>query len=343
MKTQCSLTLGLFLLASLAAAASSGEAAAGSFKVVPLVSDEAGKAPVTDPNLVNAWGLAQAPGAPVWVSDNGTNLSTVYSRTTGQINAIVVNIPLGFPTGIVFAPSSLGFNVTENGHTGPATFLFDTESGAIEGWANGVDAKNAIVAVDNSGSGAVYKGLAIDNTAVLLFAANFSQNKVEVYNNKFQLVNSFTDPNLPKAYAPFDIMDVNGTLYVSFAKRDKTHHDEVDGPGLGYVDTFDLNGNLLQQLVANGPLNAPWGLAIAPSQFGAFANDLLVGNFGNGKINVFDPNSGAMLGTLTNKMGKDIKIDGLWALDSGPNSNQVNFSAGPVGESHGLLGIISAK
>lgn len=343
MKSRARMALTALLLASTAMAASSGGALAAGFKVINLVSDIPGKAAVTDPNLVNAWGLSQAPGGPVWVSDNGTNLSTVYNRTTGQISSIVVNIPMGAPTGTVYAQSSLAFNVTENGKTGAATFLFDTESGAIEGWSNSVDATNAVIAVDNSGSGAVYKGLAIDTNAVEIFAANFSNSKVEVYNNKFQLVNSFTDKTLPKAYAPFNIMDDNGTLYVAFAKRDKAHHDEIDGAGLGYIDTFDLNGNMLKRLVSNGVLNAPWGLAIAPSGFGAFANDLLVGNFGNGKINVFDPSSGAMLGTLTNPKGKTIKIGGLWALDSGPNNNQVNFSAGTNAEADGLFGLIQAK
>lgn len=336
MKFKTSLLLGAMLLVAGAA-----PACAAGYTAKILVSDQAGKAPVTDPNLVNAWGLAQAPGGPAWVSDNGTNLSTVYNRTTGAISNIVVNIPLGFPTGMVFTPSSLGFTITENGVSGPAAFIFDTESGAIEGWSSSVDGANAVIAVDNSGAGAVYKGLAVDNSAGLLYAANFAQNKVEVYNNQFQLVKSFTDKSLPKRYAPFNVVDIGGTLYVSFAERDKAHHDEIDGPGLGYVDTFDTNGKLLKHLIAQGPLNAPWGMAMAPASFGAFSGDLLVGNFGDGWINVFDPSTGTQLGSLMNAKGSPIVISGLWALDSGPGSNQVNYSAGPKKESHGAFGIIT--
>ena len=341
MKTQCGLALGLTLLASSALVGVQSAAAAGnSFTVTKLDSDQAGKAKVKDPNLIDAWGLCQATGGPVWVSDNGTNLSTVYNRTNGNIESIVVNIPLGAPTGCVFNSSS-GFVVSENGKSGAASFMFDTETGAIEGWSGSVDSKNAIVAVDNSGSGAVYKGLAIDSGTNQLYAANFAQNKVEVYNSQFQLVNSFTDTGLPKRYAPFNVVDVGGTLYVSFAERDKTHKNEVDGAGLGFVDVFDTNGNLQKQLVAHGQLDAPWGMAIAPTGFGPFAGDLLVGNFGNGWINVFDPSSGAYIDTLWNKSGQDLTIKGLWDLDLGPGANQVSFSAGPGGEAHGLLGIIS--
>jgi uncharacterized protein (TIGR03118 family) len=344
MKMQLSLALGAALLASTAMAAGvQNQAPSGnSFALIKLDADQAGKAKVTDPNLVNAWGLCQQPGGPVWVSDNGTNLSTVYNRTNGQIQALVVNIPLGAPTGCVYYNGS-GFKVTENGQSGTSNFMFDTESGAIEGWSGGVDASNAIIAVDNSASGAVYKGLAIDPGTQQLYAANFSQNKVEVYNSQFQLVNTFTDPSLPKRYAPFNIIDVSGTLYVSFAERDKAHHDEVDGPGLGYVDVFDTSGNLVKQLIAKGQLNAPWGMAIAPTGFGPFAGDLLVGNFGNGWINAFDPNTGAYVDTLWNTKGADLTIQGLWGLDVGPGSNQVSFSAGPKGETHGLIGIISPK
>lgn len=334
MKTKMGIALGAILFAS--ATLAGGQSTAGTFKVIKLVSNQAGVAKVTDPNLVNAWGLAQSPGGPAWVSDQGTNLSTVYNRTNGSIGSIVVNIPLGGPTGIAYAPSSLKFNVMENGKTGAATFLFDTTSGAIEGWADSVDPNNAIVAVDNSGSGASYTGLAVDSSTILLFATNNAQNKVEVYNNKFQLVNTFTDSSLPQGYAPFNVFDDNGTLYVAFASPSF-------GAGLGYVDVFNTSGVLQKQLIKKGKLNAPWGLAIAPSAFGSFANDLLVGNLGDGKIHAYDPSSGALLGTLKNAKGKALKIDLLWALDSGPNTNQVNFSAGPSGYSAGLFGLIQAQ
>jgi uncharacterized protein (TIGR03118 family) len=341
MKTQFGLAIGLMLLVSPAVA---GETAAtapagGSFKVMPLDADQKGKAKVVDPNLINPWGLSQSPGGPVWVSDNGTGLSTLYDRTNGQIESLVVTIPQGNPTGTVYVPSNIDFQVTENGTSGPAAFLFDSESGVISGWAPSVDGTNAIVAVNNSASGAVYKGLALDTNSQLLFAANFSQNKVEVYNTQFQLVNTFTDPSLPARYAPFNILDVNGLLYVSFAERDKSGHDEVDGAHKGYVDVFTTSGQLQTSLIAGGFLNAPWGMQIAPTGFGSYSGDLLVGNFGNGWINVYDPTKGTWIATVQGKKGP-LTIQGLWALDNGPGTGQVSFSAGPGGEAHGLLGII---
>jgi len=331
------LVLGGALLASTIL---SGGALAAGYKVTNLVSDQQGVAKVVDPNLVDAWGLSQSPGGPVWVADNGTNLTTVYNRNNGGIGGIVANIPLGAPTGTVYVPGNLAFDVTENGVTGPASFLFDSEAGIISGWSGGVDQSNAIVAVNNSGS-AVYKGLAIDTASGQLFAANFCQNKIEVYDHTFTLKGSFTDTSLPSQYAPFNIADVNGALYVAFAKRDNTCKNEVDGKSLGYVDVFNLNGQLQKQLIAKGHLNAPWGLAIAPSQFGSIAGYLMVGNFGDGQINIYDPATGAYISTLSKKSGKPIVIQGLWSLDPGPNSNEVNFSAGPGGETHGLFGVIT--
>ena len=330
MKMTIGLAAGVLLLTSQAFA---GDPPATGFKITKLVSNVTGGGKVVDPNLVNAWGLSQAPGGPVWVSDQGTNLSTVYNRTTGQIQSIVVNVA-GGPTGTVYASPSLGFTVTENGKSGAATFLFDTTSGTISGWAQSVDPTNAVVAVNNNGSGASYTGLAIDDSAKLLFAANSTQNKVEIYNNKFQLVSSFTDTSLPSGFTPFNVMDVNGTVYVAFASP-------TFGAGLGYVDTFNTSGVLQKQLIAKGKLNAPWGLAIAPSKFGAFANDLLVGNLGDGRMHAYDPSTGAYLGSLNGKTGKPLSITGLWALDSGPGTNQVNFSAGPAGYADGLFGLIT--
>jgi uncharacterized protein (TIGR03118 family) len=341
MNTQCGLAIGLVLLVSPALAGETGAKApaSGSFKVVALDADQAGKAKVTDPNLINPWGLSQSPGGDVWVSDNGTGLSTLYNRSNGQIQSLVVTIPKGDPTGTVYVPPTIDFQVTENGNSGAAVFLFNSESGVISGWAPSVDGNNAIIAVDNSATGAVYKGLALDTGSQQLYAANFSQNKIEVYNTKFQLVNTFTDPSLPARYAPFNIMDVNGLLYVSFAERDKSGHDEVDGAHKGYVDVFNTSGVLQTHLIAGGFLNAPWGMSIAPTGFGAYAGDLLVANFGNGWINVYDPAKGTWIATLQGKKGP-LTIQGLWALDSGPNNGQVSFSAGPGGETHGLLGII---
>ncbi|MEI9929583.1 MAG: TIGR03118 family protein [Rhizomicrobium sp.] len=331
-------TLGHSLSALLLSAAVFGAAHAdalstgSAYTVTPLVSDQAGMAPNVDPNLVNAWGLAQDPTGALWVSDAGTGVSTLYDRQSGAINSLVVNIPMGGPTGIV-APLKGGFDVSENGSSGSSIFLFDTLSGAIEGWNPGVDPNNAIVAVDNSANGSVYTGLALDKKTNLLFAADNKNNQVQVFDKTFNPVATFTDPSLPKGYAPHNVAALNGKIYVAFAKL---------GGGGGYVDVFDTSGALLTQLIAKKPLNAPWGLTIAPKKFGAFASDLLVGNLGDGKIHAFDPVSGALLGTLSDAKGKPLKIDGLWALDNGPGNDTVTFSSGPGGYAHGLVGLIKS-
>jgi len=343
MRTKIKLAIGLLLFAAPAFAAGADTfPKTTAFKVVPLVSNQTGKAPVIDPNLVDAWGLSQGPGGdPVWVSDNGTGLSTVYAQGTGKNEGLVVTIPDGDPTGTVYVPPGIGFSISENGKSGDAQFLFDSEAGVISGWTSSVDAANAVVAYDGSGQGSVYKGLALDPTSKLLFAADFANNQVQIFDNQFDLMGSFTDTTLPKHYAPFNVaISANHDVYVTFAKQDKSRHDEVDGPGLGFVDVFTETGTLLQQLVLQGPLNAPWGITIAPSNFGTFANALLVGNFGDGWINAFDPTTGQYLGALSDKKGNPLAIDGLWALDPVPNGD-ITFSAGPHKEKDGLLGLIT--
>ena len=346
MRARIGLAMGLALLAlpAFAAGHSAKAPAATQYKMTPLVSDQAGVAPNTDPDLVNPWGLAQAGDTlPVWVSDNGTDKSTLYNRTSGVKSSLIVNIPLGAPTGIVFVPSGTGFTISNGSTSGPSTFIFATESGAIEGWNSTVDLNNAIVAFDGSGDGSVYKGLALDPVSKKLFAADFWNNQVEVFDNTFAHTGGFTDPSLPKGYAPFNVQLLNGKLYVAFAKRKKGSIDEIDKAGFGYVDVFGTDGSLQQNLISNGPLNAPWGLAIAPANFGTYSNALLVGNFGDGRINAFDASTGAMLGSLNKSKNKALKIDGLWALDVGPGSATVSFSAGPGDETHGLLGTITVK
>jgi uncharacterized protein (TIGR03118 family) len=315
--------------------------AGSKYAVHNLVSDQAGVADNTDPELVNPWGISHAPpNEPQWVSDNGTNRSTVYNENTGA-KSLSVGVA-GAPTGSVYAPLGSGFVITEGQNSGSAEFLFDTEAGTILGWASSVDVGNAVVAVDNSARGSVYKGLGLDGTSKQLYAADFARNQVQIYDNKFKLVSTFTDKALPKRFAPFNVTVLNGKVYVAFAKREKGGTDELHGKGLGYVEVYDTSGNLLQHLVSNGKLNAPWGMTIAPSGFGSFAGALLVGNFGDGHINAFDPNTGEYLGTLKGTDGKSLFIDGLWAVDAGPGS-QVTFTAGPNDESHGLLGLITAN
>ena len=309
--------------------------------VAPLVADQKGKAPNTDPNLVNAWGISLDDEGELWVSDNGTDLVTAYDSNTGVPTGTAINIPMGAPTGNVYVPDGVDFQISENGKSGRAELLFDTESGAIEGWNEDVDENNAVVAVDNSANGAVYKGLTVDAGTQQLYAANFTKNQVEVYDTSFHLVNTFTDSALPKGYAPFNVADINGLLYVAFAERAKACCDEIGRPHLGYVDVFDTSGQLVQRLISKGKLSAPWGMTIAPAGFGTLAGDLLVGNFGDGRINAFDPASGKFLGTLRSQNGAILKIDGLWGLIAGPSDGQLTFAAGPADESHGLVGLLS--
>ena len=307
-----------------------------------------------DANLVNAWGLSRASGSPWWVSDNGTGLSTLYDGT-GAIVPLVVTIPppMGAeppsaPTGTVFNFTKL-FAVKPGGK--PAVFLFVTEDGTIAGW-NGVDRTNAVIKVDNSKQGAIYKGCAIARhlSAVRLYATNFASGRVEMYNGQFQpvtMAGAFRDPQLPDNYVPFGIQNVGGNIVVTFAHRRPGAEDEDHGAGLGYVDVFDFDGNLLLRLQHGSFLNAPWGIALAPGDFGAFSHRLLIGNFGNGKIHAFNLVSGMVEGTLLNADGTPLSIDGLWALSFGGDAarnglaTELFFTAGPNDESNGLYGKIT--
>ncbi len=328
----------------------------GFYKQTNLVSDTAGVAKFTDPHLLNPWGLVSSPGGPWWVSDNNGGVSTLYDGT-GTIVPLVVNIPppagspmgaVGTPTGTVYNNTS-GFSVSENGKSGASLFIFATEDGTVSGWSPNVDGTNAILAVDRSkvGLGAVYKGLALgtNSNSTYLYATDFRLGAVEMFDSNFNLVKSFTDPNLPSGYAPFGIQNIGGNLYVTFALQDASKHDDVPGPGHGFVDVFDTSGNLVRTLISRGKLNSPWGLAMAPANFGQFSGDLLVGNFGNGHINVFNPSDGTIVGQLQNKGGSPIKIEDLWALEFGSGgssgkTNQLFFTAGLHKEMHGLFGDI---
>ena len=333
MRTEFKLALALLIAASPAVARGKAKTPRGTFfTVTNLVSNQSGVAANTDPNLVNPWGLAQQnSSAPLWVSDNGTGLSTVYQQGTGMIESIVVTIPNGSPTGTVYVPSGTGFQISENGKSGDATFLFDSSTGYITGWNASVDAKNAVVAYTSTGSD--FTGLAIDSSSKLLFAADFANNAVQIIDNTFTLKSTFTDTSLPKGFAPYNVAVINGSLYVTFASFSSSK---------GYVDVFDESGNLQKQLIALGKLDIPWGLAVAPSTFGKFAGALLVGNLGNGEINAYNISTGVHLGTLSTAKGVPIKEDGLWALDAAP-SGDITFSAGPNGYADGLIGLITKK
>ena len=339
-----------------------------------------------DPHLLNPWGVGESGGSPFWVSDNNAGVSTLYN-TAGTPLALVVSIPApgdplgssGTPTGLVFninGGATGGFRIsgfTKAGApvTASAIFLFSTEDGTILGWNPNVNPAGfdpakagtyAIIAVDNSAvpdaaNGAVYKGLAIatdSNGRTLLYAANFRSGKLEVYDNKFATpsnpalpFDAFTDPKLKTGYAPFNIVSANGKLFVTYAVQDETRHDDVAGQSHGIVDTFNLDGSGQRRFAQHGQLNSPWGVAVAPASFGQFAGDILIGNFGNGHINVYSP-GGEFLDKLRDPNGQAIVIDGLWTLrvgngGNGGDLNKVYFTAGPNGETDGLFGSLSPQ
>ncbi|HEY1793172.1 MAG TPA: TIGR03118 family protein [Opitutaceae bacterium] len=310
-----------------------------------LISDIPGEAETTDSNLVNPWGLSYSPTGPFWISDNGTGLSSVVTGT-GTVDSLVVTVPPpaggtspSAPTGNVFN-GTMGFDL--NGT--PAAFIFDTEDGTISAWNSGT---TATLEVDNSASGAVYKGLALANN--LLYATNFNAGTINVFNGSFgaaTLAGSFSDPNMPAGYAPFNIAEINGVLFVTYAKQDAAKHDDVAGLGNGFIDEYTLSGTFISRFASNGQLDSPWGLTVAPSDFGTYSGDLLVGNFGDGEINAFDMN-GDFVGTLDGGNGSPIVIPGLWGLDFGNGgsagpADSLFFSAGIPGggmvEDHGLFG-----
>ena len=314
------------------------------FKQTNLVSDIPGLAKTTDPDLINPWSVSFSAASPFWVSDNGTGKSTLYNGD-GVKQGLVVTIPgtggdPGAPTGMVFN-SSTNFNND--------LFIFAGENGTITGW-RGALGTTAETLVNSTGFGAVYKGLAIGTTAqgTYLYAADFHNNQITAIpgTGAPALTGTFTDPNLPADYAPFNIQNINGKLYVTYAMQDAARHDDVSGAGHGIVDVFDLNGNLLQRLITGGSLNSPWGMAIAPAGFGSFGSDLLVGNFGDGTINAFDPLTGNLLGQLDGSSGLPIVNLGLWDLTFGNGGNggsasDLYFTAGFAAEDHGLLGSIA--
>jgi uncharacterized protein (TIGR03118 family) len=358
-------SVGALAVGALAATPAGASAHVAGYRQINLVSDQAGKAQMRDPDLVNAWGLAAspgtnaAPGSPLWVADNGTDKATLYQGATATSVTkvpLVVNVTGAAPTGQVFNSDSSAFVVKDNqGNSGSALFLFDTENGTIDGWApnvnpNGSNPSTVTEVARDNGANAVYKGLAIAKVKgkSFLYATNFRSGRVEAYDSTFTPVEMpgglFVDPKLPAGYGPFGIAEIKGKLYVTFAEQDATLHDDVAGPGHGFVDVFTNTGAFVRRLVTRGALNSPWGLALAPRSFGRFGGDLLVGNFGNGLINVYNPTNGASLGRLRQPNGLPIDIDGLWGLMFGngnaAKTGQLIFSAGPSEESHGLLGKI---
>lgn len=316
-----------------------------------LVSNGFSPAAHTDPNLVNGWGVAFNPFGFVWVANAGSGTATLYDGD-GNVQSLVVQIPSpttatgGAPTGIVFNAST-SFVVSQGGPSGPSRFIFATLQGVIAGWAPNVNLTNAIRTVDNSASGAVYTGLALSagGNGQLLYAANIAQARVDVFDSAFTPVTlpagAFTDPRIPAGFAPFGIHAIGGNLYVTYAKP--SPGGVVRGAGLGYVNVFTPNGQLIRRVASGGSLNAPWSVALAPAAFGTFSNALLIGNHGDGRINAYEPVFGFPLGSLRDRRFRPIQIDGLWgiAFGNGFANQPVNtlfFAAGPDNGLRGQYG-----
>jgi uncharacterized protein (TIGR03118 family) len=352
--------------ASTAAPAAPAAAPANSFAQTNLIANKASYKPkLVDKNLTNAWGLAAGP-TPIWVSDHNSGFATVYSGGIGGSKVsldLTVPAPGGNPTGQVFNSDASAFPVGGL-HGSPAVFIVDTDSigahqspGEIEAWNGG--ASFVVEASPKGGPGgktpakAVFKGLAIATTPTAgpeLFAADVANARVDVFNRDFRFVKTpteFRDPKIPAGYAPFNVQNLNGKLYVTYGKQNKTKTDVVipGRAGLGFVDVYTVNGKLIKHLVAHGQLNEPWGLAIAPKGFGPFGGDLLVGNLGNGWINAFNPVTGKFMGTLKNTSGHPIAISGLWGLQFGNSmfggASSLVFSAGPNFYRDGLVGVLN--
>ncbi|CDG82872.1 TIGR03118 family protein [Janthinobacterium agaricidamnosum] len=330
-----------------------GPVAGATFAAKALVSDIAGAATTTDASMINAWGLAFNPTGASWVVNDGTSTSTLYDGNGVKQNLVVSINPgsLGVakPTGIVFTGSATDFKISSGGNTGPSRFIFSNQAGTIAAWAPTVDGTHALTIVDNAAKGSVYKGLAIANAggANMIYATDFKNNHVDVFDANFNpvaLPADFKDPAVPAGFAPFGIQAIGNSIFVTYAKQDATGRVQVKGAGLGMVSQFDTSGKLIKDLVLQGgALNAPWGLAVAPANFGSFSNNLLVGNFGDGKINAFDINTGKALGSVSDSTGAPLVLDGLWALQFGNGvlsqpTNTLFYTAGPQGATHGQYG-----
>lgn len=341
----------------------------GTYVQTNLVSNVVGQARMTDSNLQNSWGVANAPNGPLWVSDNNDGLSTLYDgdgnmvalAVLGNTNHVKIPVPTGTtppaaPTGMVWNPNSGTQFLIPNSPAG-AIFIWDTENGTIAGWNPTVNATSAVIIVDHSNggkNGAVYKGLAFGTNVHgnFLFATNFRAGTVEAYDVNFKLMTldgSFTDPEIPAGFAPFGIANVNGDLFVTYARQNANKDDVVAGAGEGFVDVFSTDGKLLRRFASRGVLNAPWGVTRAPLGFGRFSGDILIGNFGNagqfaGWINAFD-SRGNLEHELRNQKGQPISIDGLWSLVFGTflrsDSDTLYFTAGPNNQTNGLFGKIA--
>jgi len=332
--------------------------ASAQYQRTDLVSNQPGVAPTTDAHLVNAWGLVALPASPWWVSDNGTGFSTLYNGTGQQISTVRNRTAgtsqpegtLGTPTGIVgnISTNPTDFTITENGVSKPSIFIFATLDGTISGWNPAIGGatglSHATLAVDRSSAGAVYTGLAIATNQegqTFLYAADGGPNRrVDIFDGTFGLVKSFDDPGIPNSFTPYGIQAINGNIWVTFTALNKAQG--------GFVDVFDTEGNLVKHFAVHGPLHSPWGIALAPADFGPMSNAILISNnTSRGRINAFNPDTGEFLGPLRDANGKTIEVDNIWALQFGHGNaasgalNQLFFTAGPNSYANGLFGVIT--
>jgi uncharacterized protein (TIGR03118 family) len=334
--------------------------ASNQYQQTNLVANLPGKAAVTDPNLVNPWGLSRSSGSPWWVSDNGMGVATLYGAA-GNIVPLVVTIPpsdpnvssTGTPTGTVFNGST-EFEIVKGK---PAVFLFVSEDGVISGWNPTVQPTKAVMLV-NQKTKSVFKGATIATlngaqrgTHNYLYVADFRQGRIEIFDTNFQrtmaLENNFANQSIPTGYAPFNVQNIGGNIYVAYAKQDSQKHDEVDGPGLGFVNVYSTTGELLRRFERGSWFNGPWGLTQAPSDFGPYSHYILVGNFGSGQIAAFDPVTGKFQDFLRDAKSMPVWIDGLWGLSFGNDAvagpaTTLFFSAGSNHEQGGLFGSLTA-
>jgi uncharacterized protein (TIGR03118 family) len=351
----------------------SSRADAAGYLQTNLVSDKnsAAMAPNNDPSLVNPWGVAFFPGGPFWVSDNGTGVSTLYDGM-GNKNPLTVRIPTPpgdtnpgapGPSGMVWNGNPLAFMVGNTGlnNKAAALFIWATEDGTIAAWQGGLTPiTEAVTVVPNpdfvnggTGNDPVYKGLAIGNNSsgLFLYATDFRSGKVVVWDTSFGLNSAlsgkFVDDRIPADFAPFGIQNINGQLWVTYAKQDSIRHDPVNGLGEGFVDVFDTDGNLLRRFAHRGVLNAPWGVVLAPSHFGEFSGDILIGNFGDGKISAWNPKTREFIGWIRDGNGDTIKLGSLWTLVFGggesANPQTLYFTTGLVNEGDGLFGTLTPQ
>lgn len=353
--------LGVVLFAVAGGCGNDDSSVAG-FTQTNLISNVAGKAINTDPNLINTRGMARALIGAWMVANTGSGTATAYDGNGDPYPTAagtVVTIPAGaasptgsegVPSGVVANPSD-AFVVSGSAGTAPADFIFATLDGTIAGWSAAADASTAITVADNSAEGAIYTGLAIGSNptgGAFLYAANFRANVIDVFDESFALVavsGDWRDPRLPSNYAPYGIQNIAGDIYVTYARQNQQKNAAINGDGNGYVSVFDTEGNFIRRFTSQGQLNAPWGIAQAPASFSRFGGALIISNAGDGQINAFDPVSGRFLGQLQRPSGGALTIRGLWGIgfgngDSAGSVDTLYFCAGPAGGSEGLFGSI---